>query len=260
MAWTKTGYFDSITVVARLGSPIASVCCMHVEKSVAYLVAAGLLLGSCGGMNALNEPAAYDAAPDCWDADDLAVSDLAGSEDSVPVPDVAVGGLMWDAPVTPDLPWGEVLAPDVAMESGAVEVGPAQDLAAIDRTPLDGGGDCPDGEVRVTSRNGWFQSFCAQPCSITPDCPSGWACVVGIFDNPQAPVCVSADSSSTSRPSGFDGPPSICWSSTTLGSFFIVPQTRDGQRIGTIEAWSLTTCPNGCEKNPDGGYWPATCR
>jgi hypothetical protein len=110
-----------------------------------------------------------------------------------------------------------------------------------------------DGELWVTSNLGWFAPFCGQPCSVTPDCPSGWACVVGIFDNPQEPVCVSADSSSTSPPPNveYDGPTSICLDSARLGTYFISDQ---------VEAWELTSCPNGCQKNPDGGYLPATCR
>ena len=229
---------------------------MHPERSVAYLVAAGLLLGGCGGTHPSSAPATPDAVPDGWSVNDSAAPDLAGSEDSVP--DVAVDGLMRDVPVIPDLAWGEVLAPDMAVESGGIEVGPAQDLAAIDHTPLDGGGDCPDGEVWVTSQYGWFQSFCGQPCAITPDCPSGWACVVGIFDNPRDPVCVSGDSSSTSSFCCYDGPTSICQNSTTLGTFIIINQIRDG---GRIEGFLLTNCPNGCEENPhDAGYGSATCR
>jgi hypothetical protein len=172
---------------------------------------------------------------------------------------VAVDGLMRDAPVMLDVAAGEVLVPDMAMESGSVEVGPAQDLAATDHTPLDGGGDCPAGEVWVTSQMGWFQSFCAQPCAITPDCPSGSACVVGIFDNPRDPVCVSGDASATSSFCCFDGPRAICHDSTTLGTFIVIDRSRDGG-TNRVEGWSLTSCPNGCEKNPDGGYWPARCR
>jgi hypothetical protein len=147
--------------------------------------------------------------------------------------------------------------PDAAVSPPVPGVGSDLALVATDQTS-DSGGVCPTGEAWVAPMvyDTKFNGFCGQPCNVTPDCPAGFACVVGLMENPASPVCVS---DTVPSPLGrapnwgiVDAPVAVCYDGTRIGNQY-------KNDITGILGYELTTCPNGCKKNPDGGMAPARC-